>query len=279
MQSKFSLPRDRKDMTYDPRGLYNPDSIVWKIHGDPSMVVGGIRALFQQALHPVAMAGVATHSNFREDAWGRLQRTGDYVATLTFGSTEQAQELTQRVRRVHTKLGLDNPHELLWVHMAMVDSFLDIAFRSGMALTPSQKDEYVAEMVEFAVLVGVTRSDVPKSYQELKDYFQKIAPELVASDDAKRAAIFLTLPPLPTVIRFATPAAPAWAALSALAAASLPRWARNLYGWPTLPAQELATNLSLLVTRRSLSLIPSSFIAPPIFNEGIKRWHDQSVSA
>jgi uncharacterized protein (DUF2236 family) len=279
MQSKFSLPRDRKDMTYDPRGLYNPDSIVWKIHSDPSMVVGGIRALFQQALHPVAMAGVATHSNFREDAWGRLQRTGDYVATLTFGSTEQAQELTQRVRRVHTKLGLDNPHELLWVHMAMVDSFLDIAFRSGMALTPSQKDEYVAEMVEFAVLVGVTRSDVPKSYQELKDYFQKIAPELVASDDAKRAAIFLTLPPLPTVIRFATPAAPAWAALSALAAASLPRWARNLYGWPTLPAQELATNLSLLVTRRSLSLIPSSFIAPPIFNEGIKRWHDQSVSA
>jgi uncharacterized protein (DUF2236 family) len=268
-----------KDMSYDPRGLYSPDSIVWKIHSDPSMVVGGIRALFQQALHPVAMAGVATHSNFREDAWGRLQRTGDYVATLTFGSTEQAQELSQRVRRVHTKLGLDDPHELLWVHMAMVDSFLDIAFRSGMALTQSQKDEYIAEMVEFAVLVGVSRSDVPQSYQELKDYFLKISPELVASDDAKRAAIFLTLPPLPTVIRFATPAAPAWAALSALAAASLPRWARNLYGWPTLPAQELATNLSLLATRKSLSLIPSNFIAPPIFNEGIKRWHDQPVSA
>lgn len=266
-------------MTYDPRGIYNPDSIVWKIHSDPSMVIGGIRALFEQALHPVAMAGVATHSNFREDAWGRLQRTGDYVATLTFGSTAQAQELAQRVRRVHTKLGLDNPHELLWVHMAMVDSFLDIAFRSGMMLSQSQKDEYVAEMVEFAALVGVPRKDVPKSYAELKDYFQEISPELVATDDAKRAAIFLTLPPLPTVIRFATPAAPAWAALSALAAASLPRWARNLYGWPTLPAQELATNLSLLATRKSLSLIPSSFIAPPIFNEGIQRWQGQSVSA
>lgn len=266
-------------MSYDARGIYSPDSIVWKIHSDPSMVIGGIRALFQQALHPVAMAGVATHSNFREDAWGRLQRTGDYVATLTFGSTEQAQELAQRVRRVHTKLGLDNPHELLWVHMAMVDSFLDIAFRSGMTLTQSQKDEYIAEMVEFAVLVGVPRKDVPKSFQELKDYFQKISPELFATDDAKRAAIFLTLPPLPTVIRFATPAAPAWAGLSSLAAASLPRWARNLYGWPTLPAQELATNLSLLATRKSLSLIPSSFIAPPIFNEGIQRWQDHSVKA
>ena len=266
-------------MSYDPRGIYSPDSVVWRIHSDPAMLIGGIRALFEQALHPVAMAGVATHSNFREDAWGRLQRTGDYVATLTFGSTEQALELSSRVRRVHTRLGLDNPHELLWVHMAMVDSFLDVGFRSGIALTDEEKDLYIRQMVEFADLVGVPRADVPTSLSELKDYFSAISPELTASDDGKRAAIFLTLPPLPTVVRFATPAAPAWAAMSALAAASLPRWARELYGWPTLPAQELATNLSLLATRKSLSLIPAAFIAPPIYNEGIQRWHSQSVSA
>lgn len=266
-------------MTYDPRGIYNPESIVWKVHSDPSMLIGGVRALFQQALHPVAMAGVATHSNFREDAWGRLQRTGDYVTTLTFGTTEQALELASRVRRVHTKLGLDNPHELLWVHMAMVDSFLDVTFRSGLSLSADDKDAYIADMVEFAALIGIPRSDVPTSLVQLKEYFKIIAPELSASDDAKRAAIFLTLPPLPTVVRFATPAAPAWAALSSLASASLPRWARDLYGWPTLPAQELATNLSLLATRKSLSLIPPTFIAPPIFNEGMRRWRNQSVSA
>ena len=265
-------------MSYDPRGIYNPENIVWKVHSDPSMLVGGIRALFQQALHPVAMAGVATHSNFREDAWGRLQRTGDYVTTLTFGTTEQALELTSRVRRVHTKLGLDNPHELLWVHMAMVDSFLDVAFRSGAPLSAEDKDAYISHMVEFAALVGIPRSDVPTTLVQLKDYFTTIAPELAATDDAKRAAIFLTLPPLPTLVRFATPAAPAWAALSALAAASLPRWARDLYGWPTLPAQELATNLSLLATRTSLSLIPPTFIAPPIFHEGVRRWQNQSVN-
>jgi len=242
------------------------------------MLVGGIRALFQQALHPVAMAGVATHSNFREDAWRRLQRTGDYVTPLTFGTTEQALELTSRVRRVHTKLGLDNPHELLWVHMAMVDSFLDVAFRSGAPLSAEDKDAYIAHMVEFAALVGIPRSDVPTTLVQLKEYFTTIAPELAATDDAKRAAIFLTLPPLPTLVRFATPAAPAWAALSALAAASLPRWARDLYGWPTLPAQELATNLSLLATRTSLSLIPPTFIAPPIFHEGVRRWQNQSVN-
>ena len=61
----------------DPRGLFSPETIAWKIHSDPAMVVGGIRALLQQALHPIAMDGVAQNSNFREDAWGRLQRTGD----------------------------------------------------------------------------------------------------------------------------------------------------------------------------------------------------------
>ena len=102
-------------------GLFSPSTIVWKIHSDPSMAVGGIRALLQQALHPVAMAGVAAHSNFRDDAWGRLQRTGDYVSTITFGEVEEANKLASRVRAIHTKLGLDDPHHLLWVHMAMVD--------------------------------------------------------------------------------------------------------------------------------------------------------------
>ena len=90
----------------DPRGLFSPETITWKIHSDPAMAVGGIRALLQQALHPVAMDGVAKNSNFREDAWGRLQRTGDYVSTLTFGTPEQATELSARVRKIHTHLGL-----------------------------------------------------------------------------------------------------------------------------------------------------------------------------
>jgi uncharacterized protein (DUF2236 family) len=266
-------------MKYDPRGIYSPDNVVWKIHSDPSMLIGGLRALFEQALHPVAMAGVATHSNFREDAWGRLSRTGDYVTTLTFGSTEDATTLAARVRRVHTKLGLDDPHELLWVHMAMVDSFLDIAVISGLELSEQEQNDYLLNMVEFADLVGVPRDDVPCTTAQLTQYFAEILPELEATDDAKRAAIFLTLPPLPNLVRFATPAAPAWAGVSAIAAASLPRWARDLYGWPTLPGQESATNLSLFALRKTLSLIPQMFITPPIFIEGKKRWSEHSVSA
>ena len=253
-------------------GLFSPTSVVWKIHSDPSMAVGGIRALLQQALHPAAMAGVAAHSDFRDDAWGRLQRTGDYVSMLTFGEVTEAEQLAARVRMIHSKLGLDDPHLLLWVHMAMVDSFLDVAIRSGVNLSAAEKDLYVAQMVLFAKLVGIPQADVPNTFQELKDYFQSISPELYASDDAKRAALFLTIPPMPKVVRFATPAAPAWATLATLAASSLPLWARSLYGWPNLPGAQIATSIALRTTRTTLSLLPSTLMEPPTLKKARIRW-------
>ena len=253
-------------------GLFAPSSVTWKIHSDPAMLVGGIRALFQQALHPQAMAGVAEHSNFREDAWGRLQRTGDYVSTLTFGTPTQANQLSARVRKIHSQLGLDDPKLLLWVHMAMVDSFLDVAVRSGLTLSEAERDQYVAEMVLFAQAVGIAESNVPKNVVEMKNYFIDISPELSASDDAKRAALFLTIPPLPTAVRFATPAAPAWAAVAALAGASLPNWARALYGWPTLPGQGIATDIAMTALRKSLLVLPFEGLLPPVLVEAKIRW-------
>jgi uncharacterized protein (DUF2236 family) len=253
-------------------GLFAPSSITWKIHSDPAMLIGGIRALFQQALHPQAMAGVAEHSNFREDAWGRLQRTGDYVTVVTFGTPAEANALTARVRKIHTRLGLDDPKLLLWVHMSLVDSFLDVAVRSGLTLSEAERDQYVAEMVLFAQAVGISESNVPKNVAEMKKYFIDITPELSASDDAKRAALFLTIPPLPTAVRFATPAAPAWAAVAALAGASLPNWARALYGWPTLPGQGIATDIAMTALRKSLLVLPFEGLLPPVLIEAKIRW-------
>jgi len=247
-----------------PTALFSPDSVTWRVHSDPSMAVGGVRALLQQALHPGAMDGVAKNSNFREDAWGRLQRTGDYVATITFAPKEEAEALSARVRNVHTKLGLDDPHLLLWVHMAMIDSFLDVSLRSGLKLSAHEQDQYVAEMVEFAHQVGIARSDVPDSVAAMKKYFEDIRPELVASDDAKRAALFLTIPPMPKVVRFATPAAPAWASVVALATASLPSWARKLYNIPSLPGQDRVTDIALRTMRAGLLVVPQQFREGPI---------------
>lgn len=244
-------------------GYFAPDSITWKIHSDSSMLVGGIRALLEQALHPGAMSGVAAHSNFREDAWGRLQRTGDYVGTLTFGSKEEADQLATRVRKIHSKLKLDDPHLLLWVHMAMVDAFLDTAIKSGLKLSPAEQDQYLTEMVKFAELVGISKNDTPSNVAELKKYFVEIQPELSASDDAKRAALFIALPPLPPLLRFGTPIAPLWGGITSLAAASLPKWARKLYGWPTPPGLNTATELGLKSTRSALEKLPRRFRETP----------------
>jgi len=244
-------------------GFFRPDSVTWRVHSDPSMVVGGIRALLEQALHPEAMSGVAAHSNFREDAWGRLQRTGDYVGTLTFGTQEEAEKLAARVRKVHAMLKLDDQKLLLWVHMAMVDAFLDTAIRSGLQLSEAEQDRYIDEMITFALLVGIEESRVPRSRSELSEYFLEISGELSASDDAKRAALFIAIPPLPPLLRFGTPIAPLWGGIASLAAASLPRWARSLYGWPTLPGHESATDLALKSTRSALKLLPQSFRESP----------------
>ena len=271
------ITMDIHSSSFDPRGLFTPNSVTWRIHSDPSMAVGGIRALLQQALHPDAMDGVAKHSNFREDAWGRLQRTGDYVSTITFASTEAAFALAARVRKIHTSLGLDDPHLLLWVHMSMVDSFLDIAIRSGMAIDAAEADKYVSEMVTFAQLVGVSTEKVPTTVSQMQKYFSDLSPELRASEDAKRAALFLTIPPLPNAVRFATPAAPAWASLALLASSSLPSWARSLYGTPQLPGQNFATDLALKAIRKTIGVIPDAILAPPIYKEAVKRWDLERV--
>jgi uncharacterized protein (DUF2236 family) len=156
--------------------------------------------------------------------------------------------------------------------MSMVDSFLDVAIRSGMAIDIAEADQYVSEMVLFAQLVGIATEKVPATVSQMEKYFTDISPELRASEDAKRAALFLTIPPLPTAVRFATPAAPAWASLALLAGSSLPSWARSLYGTPQLPGQIIATDFSLKAIRSAIGVIPDAILAPPIYKEAMQRW-------
>ena len=247
--------------------LFAPDSITWRVHSDESMLVGGVRALLEQALNAEAMAGVAANSNFREDTWGRFRRTSEYVSLLTFGDSELAEISAQRVRAVHAKLGVDDPRLLLWVHVAMVDSFLDTAIRSGLTLSLAEQDRYLQEMVLFAELVGIQSGDVPANRSDLDKYFESETPNLYASDDAKRAALFLTFPPMSPWLRFGTPAAPTWTAIAALASSSLPDWAKHCYGLPSLPGHNFRTDIALKTMRKTLQLLPKSLRENPYLSE------------
>lgn len=256
-------------MSSADEGLFGPDSITWRLHADPVLVLGGMRALLLQALHPRAMAGVATHSGFRTDPWGRLRRTAEYVGSTTYGSTAEAERAGARVRGVHRRLTatdpatgepfrIDDPELLVWIHACEVDSFLSTIRRAGAPITDDQADRYLAEQRRSAELVGLGPDEVPGNRAELAAYFRRMRPELRATRDALDAARFVVVPPMPAWVRMGTPARPAWAALAGLAFALLPAWARRAYGIPAVPAGELTTTLALRGLRTALLLIPES---------------------
>src|SRR4051794_7996544 len=179
-----------RDVTADEDrlGFFGPESVTWRVHADPASSVGGLRALLLQALHPVAMDGVAHNSEFRSQPWPRLMRTAAYVNTLTFGTRRDALRAVRRVRGIHRRLGgteqttgrayrVDDRDLLLWVHCCEVDSLLSVTRRAGLQLEDDDADRYVAEQVTAASLIGIDAGDVPSSVAELDAYFERIRPE------------------------------------------------------------------------------------------------------
>ena len=225
--SEFVYGEPDRD-TPDP-GLFGPGSVSWRIHSDPSSGLAGVRALLLQALHPTAMAGLAAHSSYREEAWSRLFRTAQYIAVITFGTTAEAERAAAKVRGVHRRLGLDDPELLMWVHFGFVDSLLS-TYRRTAGLTPAEADAYVAEQVTAARLIGLDPATVPSTTAELDAYLASVRPTLGITPEAREGARFILLPPMRNDIRWLTPAVPAWAGLAATAFALQPRWARSMYG-------------------------------------------------
>ena len=142
---------ERTAALFDAPGerLFAEASPIRRVHADAAMFIGGIRALLLQSLHPLAMAGVADHSDYRADPWGRLQRTADFLATTTFGTVDMAEQSITMVRRIHEHVTgtapdgrpytANDPHLLAWVHVAEVDSFLAAHDRYGeQPLTPAE---------------------------------------------------------------------------------------------------------------------------------------------
>ncbi|WP_405628239.1 oxygenase MpaB family protein [Streptomyces sp. NBC_01174] len=247
----------------DP-GLFGPRSVTWQMHGDPMMWVAGVRALYLQALHPRAVRGVMQNSDFRQDAWGRLLRTADFVGTVTYDPTEAAERCGARVRKIHRLLkatdpetgevyGVDEPGLLLWVHCAEVDSYLQVERRSGYPLTDAQADRYVDEQRESARLVGLDPDDVPATAAALAAYFEQVRPELAAGPEASDVDAFLRDPPVPALL---TPArALVWRRVAALAYDSLPAYAHELYG--RAAPSPAAVDRRLRLTGTALRAIPS----------------------
>ncbi|HLQ62487.1 MAG TPA: oxygenase MpaB family protein, partial [Candidatus Acidoferrales bacterium] len=243
----------------DDAGLFGPGSTAWRLHAHPGLLVGGVRALMLQALHPLAIAAVEQHSQYREDVWGRFQRTSDYVVTTVFGDRAAAQEAGRRVRAVHRRIrGVDpvtglaysaeDPELLLWIHMVLVDSFVVAYRRFAGRLPKSAADAYVGEMVRQAELVGLRLADVPATYREMVERLRGYRSQLRITEPARDGLQLLFHPP-ESPLR-----PPAWRLVVAGAITLLPHWARGMYGLkgygPLEPAVALSIRAGSWWTRR-----------------------------
>jgi uncharacterized protein (DUF2236 family) len=222
-------------------GFFGPGSVAWRLSGDLSGVIAGLRALQMQALHPLAMAGVDQHSDWRRDPVGRLAATTAYTTTVTFGERAAVERAAARVRRVHERVtGTDpvtgrayaagDPALLLWVHAALVDSAIAAADLFGTWLTAPDADRYVAEMAIAAELLGVPADQVPRSTAGLAAYLGRTQPELRATPAARESMAYLLDPP-----GLDPDIAEIWQDIRDGAVASLPAWARDLYGYEAPP--------------------------------------------
>ncbi|HEY0533084.1 MAG TPA: oxygenase MpaB family protein [Actinoplanes sp.] len=275
-------------------GLFGPDSVTWKLHAEPILFLGGIRALYLQALHPRAVAAIAQNSGYRTDPMGRLLRTAAYVSTVIYGTTEEAEQAGSRLRRFHSRLSavdsrtgepfrIDEPDLLRWVHVAEIESFLTTATRAGVSVTPEEADTYYAEQTRAAELVGLDPSTVPASVAEVEAYYQSMQPELALTRNGIDTAAFLTVPPMPDffhnrALRLGmTVGPPRWAytGLAATAIGLLPPWARRLYGGLGWPATDLTAALSVrslrLLVNTVLSRLPHQYRVSPLRRAALER--------
>jgi uncharacterized protein (DUF2236 family) len=230
--------RERIHGTPGPR-WFDEGSPITKVHGDASMYVGGIRAVLLQTLQPAAMTAVAEHSGYRGDMWGRLARTSRFLAVTTFGTADDAQEAVDIVRAIHdrvtgtmpdgTTYAAGDPHLLLWVHVAEIQSFLLAHRRYGARpLDQAGYDEYVAQAAEIARRLGVV--DPPTTEAELHAAVAAFRPELRATGHAREATAYLIRhPELPLAAR------PGYWVLVAAAVGLMPEWTRRPLGLPRLP--------------------------------------------
>jgi len=253
-------------------GLFGPGSVTWRVLSEPVMWIAGLRAMYMQALHPRVMKGTWQNTAFAkpDEAWGRFTRTVEFVRVRTYGTSAEVDRFGARLRKVHASLRgvdgdgvefrLDEPELLLWVHCAEVGSYAEIARRSGVHVTPAELDAFVDEQRRSAAIVGLDPAIVPASMADLDAYYEQMRPRLSVCAEARHALRLSFTPKLPPRLRPLRLLVPP---MNVLAYASLPRWARRMYGTPAIGLTDGAVTLALRAAFESSSRIPPQVFVLP----------------
>ena len=267
-------------MNGDP-GHFGPNSMMWKVNKEITVLFGGARALLMHAAHPLIAAGARQTSFYQRDPWKRLIRTLSLQNSVTFGTIEEANDSATRINRLHevikgkdevTGLTYDalDHEQLLWVHACLQLSSIYFYEQTVKKLTESEKNEYHKENMLAAKLVLVDVTKMPQTHKELKEWVIAKSREnsyLVYTDVAKDVKDIISGGPVPKHIK------PIWPFISFTAFNTLPEEFKKIYGIKTTNFKSLILKFNLLFLKFTRPFLPPFFrLIPPA------RWARQRLT-
>lgn len=248
--------------------------ITWTIAGERLAILAWPRAILLQMAHPLVAAGVAQHSGFRDSPlapFDRLRATVGAMRQLTFGTDEEAAATLRRIAGVHdrvngtlhasagvhasgTRYSAHDPALLLWVHATLIDSHIRILEPLVRPFTPDERDRYCREAAPYAVLLGATSADVPRSWADLQAFMAaQIAGGVVSvGADARALAPAILRPPVSRLVW------PLPAVGELVTVGSLPPAIRDGYGFGWTDARERRFQRALSTLRRVRAVAPDA---------------------
>lgn len=258
-------------------GLFGPGSVSWRIDREMIVLAGGSCALLMQAAHPVVAAGVAEHSTYATDPFGRILRTLVTSYEVAFGSRSEADEALRRVNAIHATVSgrlpgtgeaysAMDPEALLWVHATLVDTALRVYSRFVAPLSPEDEQAYYLECSRVAQVLGVRAADLPPTIAGLRAWMtEMIESGRVRVTPAAREIARTVLYPT----RF--PPRLAWDAAHLVSLSALPAALRAQYGIRWSARRERGVDRLAGVSRRLMPWVPSALRHAPQARAAAKR--------
>ena len=266
-------------MKGDP-GYFGPNSIMWKVNKEITVLFGGARALLMHAAHPLIAAGARQTSFYQRDPWKRLIRTLSLQNSVTFGTKEEADDSAHRINKLHEVIkgedevsggyydALDH-EQLLWVHACLQISSIYFYEKTVRKLTDEEKDQYHVENMKAAELVLINTKEMPQTHKGLKDWVinkSRSKDYLMFTDVAKDVQDIIAGGPVPTHIK------PIWPFIAFTAFNTLPKEFKELYGVKETRLKKIILNFNLKFLKFTRPFLPPFFrlIAPA-------RWAKQRI--
>jgi len=237
-------------------GLFPDDAVIRRVSSEAVLLLGGGRALLMQLAHPQVAAGVADHSGFESDPFGRLQRTLEATYAIVFGTTEEADLVARQLWAVHDHVTgpgyhANDPELLMWVHATLVDTALRVYARFLRPLSGKDAERYYQDSIVVAEVLGVPRHLQPDNLVAFNRYVRHMVGTLQVTDTARQLADAVLHPRLPFV------AEPGMAFARELTAGLLPRPLRQQFGLGWDRNRKAALLLAGAASRTVLPRVPS----------------------